>query len=1434
MTVTAPEDEDRDIETVRISLVASGGVYDDVTGAVPVTVADNDVGPVTGVAVAPPPFPGNNPFFGDKWPYQLAVSWDVAANAQGYTVQWIASDSSFDDADANIRQARVSGGSTRRYTIKKLNATRSYKIRVIGTRANASDGAPSPVVVGTPVRGLVRLERLAFDGAVLDSATTDSDDSRKIFSPGYLRVYIGEAQDEYSHLTADDLEVTGATVGRRTVDGTSVRFDMVPDGSGNDVVVTVPADVIPKGNLARTRTWSVENLLTVNLHTSATPPVTGPFTLKIDFSEAIVHTNSEVQRLVFEADDLVVTNGTVGAPYSSRSQFDATVTPRGDFEGTLRVRIGYSRVTARSNSKKTNLPKEFEIEVDTRRPRLETAVVTDAALVLTYHEALDEDSVPAKTAYTVRVNGGVAPLAADDPVTVSGSTVTLALASPVAHGDAVTVSYAVPSGDDAAPVRDGVGHLAESLTDRSVTNGTPDTTAPTLERAVVNGATLTLTWNEELDTGSVPAGSAFTVKVGGTAVTLAAVDPVAVAGQEVTLTLASGVDSSDTVTVSYAAPQSNPLRDPAGNGAGDLNDRSVANRTGDTTAPIFDAAQVNGATLVLTWDNALDEYSVPAGSAFTVKVGGTAVPLAAVDPVAVAGRTVTLTLESGVRHFDTVTVSYVAPSGNPVRDEAGNAVANLADESVVNQTPDDIAPAFVGAAVNGVTLTLTWNESLDESSVPAGSAFTVEVNGVSASLASGNPVSLSGARVTLTLAVAAVAGDAVKVSYTAPSSGRVRDIVGNHAGNLSDASVTDRTPAAADLLVGNDAGSGGISFGTSSRMAQSFVAAHAFTLSSIEIWFEGVSGSGAGIEVTLHSPSSTDAANPGTEVADLGTPSVTVAPGVAIGFDAPANTRLEAGTYFVQVRDPHGGSSKLLNGRSRETAGSVAGWSVANSRRYIPSGTDWSNWGDEFRFSVKGTLDVDIVAPEFLSAAVNGATLVLTWDEALDENSVPAGPAFSVEVGGTEVDLAASNAVAVSGRTVTLTLASPVLDTDRVTVSYTAPSSDSLRDATGNVAADLAGEEVTNETPDTTAPELVRATVEGAVLVLTYGEALNEGSVPSGAAYTVKVDGVGVELAATSPVTVSGRMITLALDSPTELGDTVTVSYAAPDTDPVKDLAGNAAADLVDREVRNTANNPASGRPAVTGTAQVGATLTAGLGQIVDADGLPDTAFPDGYTLQWVRVDGSSETDIEGATGDTYELVGDDEGKRVRVKVNFVDLGGRDEGPRYSVRYPVQGRVVAARGECPEGSDWCTAVTLERWTVSGTEYFRYSNRRGSIIDDTIEYKVKRYLLQELSYTIRRIGSTYVQFDFDASLPEGTVLDLEGMEVHDGPGPRGPAHRIPLRTRDRPGQRPCRLARRSGNHTGRGAGEPRRHGRPDHCRQGRGGTDPDRGQGRHRR
>ena len=84
-----------------------------------------------------------------------------------------------------------------------------------------------------------------------------------------------------------------------------------------------------------------------------------------------------------------------------------------------------------------------------------------------------------------------------------------------------------------------------------------------------------------------------------------------------------------------------------------------------------------------------------------------------------------------------------------------------------------------------------------------------------------------------------------------------------------------------------------------------------------------------------------------------------------------------------------------------------------------------------------------------------------------------------------------------------------------------------------------------------------------------------------------------------------------------------------------------------------TANAPATGAPTITGTVQVGETLTADVSGISDDDGLSNAVF----SYQW-QADGA---DISSATSDTYTLADADEGKAISVKVSFTDDAGNEE-----------------------------------------------------------------------------------------------------------------------------------------------------------------------------
>ena len=118
---------------------------------------------------------------------------------------------------------------------------------------------------------------------------------------------------------------------------------------------------------------------------------------------------------------------------------------------------------------------------------------------------------------------------------------------------------------------------------------------------------------------------------------------------------------------------------------GGKTDHKVNGEATDLDPPQLESATVVDDTLTLTYDEALDEGSVPAASAYTVAVTVGTTTTNPTVTVAVGGRTVTLTLSAAPADGATVTVSYTVPTGTgamPVRDAAGNDAPTFSGQEV--------------------------------------------------------------------------------------------------------------------------------------------------------------------------------------------------------------------------------------------------------------------------------------------------------------------------------------------------------------------------------------------------------------------------------------------------------------------------------------------------------------------------------------------------------------------------------------------------------------------------------------------------------------------------------------------------------------------------------------------------------------------------------
>ena len=109
--------------------------------------------------------------------------------------------------------------------------------------------------------------------------------------------------------------------------------------------------------------------------------------------------------------------------------------------------------------------------------------------------------------------------------------------------------------------------------------------------------------------------------------------------------------------------------------------------------------------------------------------------------------------------------------------------------------------------------------------------------------------------------------------------------------------------------------------------------------------------------------------------------------------------------------------------------------------------------------------------------------------------------------------------------------------------------------------------------------------------------------------------------------------VSFVYDAQTGLGDSLTLTFVNSES--------------------TTGNSPATGLPTITGTAQVGQTLTAGTTGISDSDGLTNVS----YSYQWL----ADDSEIDGATSSTYTVQTTDNGKVIKVQVTFTDDGGSEE-----------------------------------------------------------------------------------------------------------------------------------------------------------------------------
>ena len=543
----------------------------------------------------------------------------------------------------------------------------------------------------------------------------------------------------------------------------------------------------------------------MSITSSATHPAKDAFTVTITFAEPVTG---------LTANEIEVAKGTASNFAGSGAVYTLEIQPNAGIEDDVTVTVTPGAVVDGLNN--GNLQASAAFSVDTKAPVVSTIEITsrpqtDATyapgdameVTVTFSETVAVTGMPR---LTLNVGGGNRTANYR-----SGADATLLFSYTVADGesDADGVSIEADSLSrnggtiqDAADNDAVLDHEALAADSSHKVDGVKPELAVT-GGAVVDGATLTLTWNETLDGSSTPETDDFTVAGGDHVRT---VTRVRVSGSTVTLRLDSGAEHEEAgIQLSYT-PGMNRLRDVAGNEAEGLSRRSVTNETPDTTAPLVSSLAIGSNPGSDQTYAAEDEIEVRVTFNETVEVEGT--PQLRLR---VGSRTRTAGYESGTgtaalvfayevadgdEDTDGVSVNAgrISLNGGTIKDEGDNP-AELAHEAVAAQAGhqvDGVRPSFLSAAVDGSSLTLTYGEALDGGSRPAAVDFTVEVDGSGRSVTG---VSLSGSEVTLFLNPAVEHQDTgIRVSYTAGTN-PIRDAVGNQARGLSNRSVTNTTGA---------------------------------------------------------------------------------------------------------------------------------------------------------------------------------------------------------------------------------------------------------------------------------------------------------------------------------------------------------------------------------------------------------------------------------------------------------------------------------------------------------------------------------------------------------------------------------------------------------------------------------------------------------------
>ena len=751
-----------------------------------------------------------------------------------------------------------------------------------------------------------------------------------------------------------------------------------------------------------------------------------------------------------------------------------------------------------------------------------------------------------------------------------------------------------------------------------------DEVAPTLSSASVDGAALTLTFSEALDTASQPPASSFAVTVGGTART---VDAVAVSGKVVTLTLSSSVSSGETVTVGYTVPTgagAKPVKDAVGNAAATFSSAEVTNATAalpvvsiaasatsvtEGTAAAFTLSRTGATEAALTVTVSVSESEA--------SVSGTP-PTSVTFAAASASATLSVATEDDEVAEDASTVTATVSSGS------GYTVSGTSGSADVVVEDDDAAPVVTTASPIVVAENATAVATLS-----ATDADTAAEN-LSWSIPAGADGGADRAKFALT--EAGVLTFKAAKDYESPDD---TDTDGDYEITVR---VTDGVnPVDAALVVRLSAVDDTGPTASFEALPERHDGAAAFRF---ELHFsEAPSGlsyrtvGGGLLEVTggtlTHARRLTRGRNQGWEVTVVPTqagdivitlPARSCGEADAICIDGEPLARAATAT----VPGPASSSLPVVSiaaSATPVTEGAAAAFTLSRTGATDAAVTVTVSVS-ESEASVSGTPPASVT---FAAGSASATLSVATEDDEAAEDAstvtatVSSGSGYTVDrtSGSAEAvvnDDDAAPAVATASpiavaenATAVATLTATDADTAAADLAWSIPAGadggadgakfaltadgalsfkaakdfEAPDDADGDGDYEVTVRVTDGANPvdaalvvrlsdvDDTAPVLSSASVNGAALTLTFSEALDGDSAPPPSSFAVTVGGTARTVDA---VAVSGKAVTLTLSSAVTSGQTVTVGYTVPTgagAKPVQDAAGNRAASFANTEAKN-------------------------------------------------------------------------------------------------------------------------------------------------------------------------------------------------------------------------------------------------------------------------